>query len=84
MNLHAYFDQYPTAAIADIAKQAGTSLGYLRGCKYGQRQMSADLAIWLEYVTGGELTARELRPDLPWPGTTPAKFTPVASLLEVA
>jgi DNA-binding transcriptional regulator YdaS (Cro superfamily) len=33
--------------------------------------MSADLAILLEHATGGELTARELRPDLPWP-TPPA------------
>lgn len=84
MNLDAYFDKYPTHAIAATAQQAGTSLGYLRGCKYGQRQMSADLALWLEYVTGGELTARELRPDLPWPGTTPTEPTPATSLPEVA
>ena len=84
MNLHAYFDKHPTTYIADIAKQAGTSLGYLRGCKYGQRQMSADLAIWLEYATGGELTARELRPDLPWPGTPPTEPPLATSLPEVA
>ena len=84
MNLNEYFSKYRVAHLTRVAQQAGTSLGYLRGCKYGQRQMSADLAIWLEYVTGGELTARELRPDLPWPGTTPAPFTPAASLLEVA
>lgn len=87
MNLHAYFDQYPTAAIADIAKQAGTSLAYLQHCKYGNRRMSADLAIKLEHITGGELTARELRPDLPWPESFPAVTAvlhPAASRLEVA
>ena len=84
MNLQTFFKKHSTTDIQAIAEQAGTSVAYLRNCKYGQRQMSADLAIWLEYVTGGELTACELRPDLPWPGTTPAKFTPVASLLEAA
>ena len=71
MNLHAYFNQYPTAAIAAIASQAGTSIAYLQHCKYGTRRMSADLAIKLEHVTSGELTARELRPDLPWPNPPP-------------
>ncbi len=84
MNLNEYFSKYRVAHITSVAQQAGTSLGYLRGCKYGQRQMSADLAIWLEYVTGGELTARELRPDLPWPGTAPTKPTSTTSLPEVA
>ena len=84
MNLNEYFSKYRVAHLTSVAQQAGTSLGYLRGCKYGQRQMSADLAIWLEYVTGGELTARELRPDLPWPGTAPTKPTSATSLPEVA
>ena len=84
MNLHAYFDQYPTATIAAIAQRAGSSLAYLQHCKYGNRRMSADLAIKLEYVTGGELTARELRPDLPWPESFPAVPHPAASIPEVA
>ncbi|MDG4549848.1 MAG: YdaS family helix-turn-helix protein [Candidatus Contendobacter sp.] len=69
MNLTDFFKAHGTAHIAEIAAQANTSLGYLRGCLYGQRRMSADLAIWLEHVTSGELTARELRPDLPWPAS---------------
>ena len=69
MNLNDFFMKHDTAHIASIAEAAGTSLGYLRGCLYGQRRMSADLALWLEYVTNGELTARDLRPDLPWPPT---------------
>lgn len=71
MDLNAYFHQHRREIIAAIAQRAGTSLGYLQHCKYGNRRMSADLAIWLEHVTHGELTARELRPDLPWP--TPPK-----------
>lgn len=67
MNLQAFFAMYPKTAIAAIAQQAGTSLGYLEHITKGRRRMSADLAILLEHATGGELTARELRPDLPWP-----------------
>ena len=71
MNIDAYFAKYRVSHIASVAQQAGTSLAYLQHCKYGTRRMSADLAIKLEHVTSGELTARELRPDLPWP-TPPA------------
>ena len=80
MNLDEYFVQYPTDHIAAVAASAGTSLGYLRGCRYGQRRMSADLAIWLEHVTNGELSAVDLRPDLPWPRAaraSPIKFPAV-------
>jgi DNA-binding transcriptional regulator YdaS (Cro superfamily) len=72
MNLQALFATYPKTTIAAIARQAGTSLGYLEHVTKGRRRMSADLAILLEHATGGELTARELRPDLPWPGQCPA------------
>lgn len=68
MNLIAYFERYGTRKVADIAKLAGTNLAYLQQCKYGARRMSADLAVVLESVTDGEMTARELRPDLPWRG----------------
>ena len=47
MNLHAYFETHPNPAIAAIARRAGTSLAYLQHCKYGNRRMSADLAIRL-------------------------------------
>lgn len=71
MNIHEYFNTHDTKHIAKVASQAGTSLQYLQQYKYGKRRISADLAIWLEHVTGGELTARELRPDLPWPHRLP-------------
>jgi len=69
MNLQAYFDTHPNPAIAAMARRAGTSLAYLQHCKYGNRRMSADLAIRLEHASGGLITARELRPDLPWPAS---------------
>lgn len=72
MNLDQLFTHHDLNHIRRIAIQAGTSLNYLRQCKYGQRRMSADLAVWMEHVTEGELTARELRPDLPWPTTATA------------
>ena len=71
MNLHAYFAKYKTETIADIATRAGSSLAYLQHCKYGNRRMSADLALWLEWASNGEMTAAELRPDLPWPQLKP-------------
>ena len=69
MNLITFFETHTVPEIAEIAIMAGTTIGYLRLCKYGKRRMSADLAIWLEHVTQGELTACELRPDLPWPNS---------------
>jgi DNA-binding transcriptional regulator YdaS (Cro superfamily) len=67
MNLDHWFTRMPKTHIDAIAAKAGTSANYLRACKYRQRHMSADLAIRLEWASAGELTARELRPDLPWP-----------------
>ena len=71
MNLHDYFKKYRADQIAETAKAAGTSLGYLRCCLYGQRRMSADIALFLEQSSNGEMTAAELRPDLPWPQLKP-------------
>lgn len=67
MNLHDYFASHPTARLKSLARQAGTSLAYLQQCKYGHRRMSADLALKLEWASGGLLAAYETRPDLPWP-----------------
>ncbi|KAB2928259.1 MAG: helix-turn-helix domain-containing protein [Candidatus Contendobacter sp.] len=72
MNLKDFFASHDTAHVAMVAATARTSLGYLRGCLYGQRRMSADLAIRLEHASAGLMTARELRPDLPWPSSEAA------------
>ena len=66
MNLEQFFDNYGTARVEDVARAAGTNLAYLRQCKYGTRRMSADLAVKMEAASGREMTAQELRPDLPW------------------
>ncbi len=67
MNLQTYFAQHSTDEIRAVAQQAQVSFAYLQLCKYGNRRMSADLAIKLEWASGGLMTAREMRPDLPWP-----------------
>jgi len=79
MNLTDYFRCHHSHHIGSVAVRAGTNLHYLRQCKYGRRRMSGDLAVWLEHVTAGELTARELRPDLPWPDSSPARREDVAA-----
>ena len=84
MDLNDFFNKYDKVHIAAIAAEAGTSLGYLRGCLYGQRRMSASLAVWLEHVTHGELTARALRPDLPWPIQNQPHGTRREPLLEMS
>ena len=66
MNLEQFFDNYGTARVEDVARAAGTNIAYLRQCKYGARRMSADLAVKIEAASGREMTAQELRPDLPW------------------
>ena len=68
MNLHQFYENHTRAERQVIAEKAGTSLFYLNLCKYGDRRMSAELAIWMEWASNGEMTAYELRPDLPWPG----------------
>ena len=66
MNLQQFFDKHGTSRVEDVARAAGTNLAYLRQCKYGTRRMSADLAVKMEAASGREMTAQELRPDLPW------------------
>lgn len=65
--LDSLFNRYTTAQLSEIAKEAGTSLGYLRVCRYGQRRLSAEIAMHLERATNGEILARDIRPDIPWP-----------------
>lgn len=84
MDLPTFFATKKSRDIAALATKAGTSIGYLKLCKYGVRTMSADIAIWLEHATQGELTARELRPDLPWPELSPPVSTTAAALPEAA
>lgn len=42
-------------------------------------RLSAELAVLIEAATGGEVRARELRPDLPWPVIAQSQAQAVAS-----
>ena len=39
-------------------------------------RVSAELALLIERATAGEITARQLRPDLPWPDLAPDAHAP--------
>jgi DNA-binding transcriptional regulator YdaS (Cro superfamily) len=67
MDLKTFLSQHSTADLGQLATRAGTQLIYLRHVSAGHRRISANLAIRLEWASAGQLTARELRPDLPWP-----------------
>lgn len=67
MDVKAYLKHHKARAKRDLAEAAGTNISYLRQIGYGIRLPSAELAIRLEYASHGLITAREVRPDLPWP-----------------
>ena len=67
MDIRTYIKQSRGHHAKALAQKAGTSVGYLRLLSYGLRRPSAELALRLEYASGGLITASELRPDLPWP-----------------
>ena len=72
MNMAHYLKTLDPTAIAHFAHAVGTKVVYLRQIGYGFRRPSIRLALNIERVSGGQVTARELRPDLPWP-TLPAR-----------
>ena len=71
MDIPTYFQQHGIHARRELARAAGTKLIYLRQIRHGLRRPSAELALRLEHASGGLITARELRPDLPWPARQP-------------
>lgn len=82
MDLKTFFKRYNITNIQKVAERAGTTLAYLQQCRYGNRRLSADLAVRLEWASGGVLTAHELRPDLPWPCSADSQtLMPVERLL---
>ena len=83
MDITTYLQQHKASARRDLAEAAGTKLIYLRQISRGLRRASADLAIRLEHASHGLITAREVRPDLPWPESFPAVTPPAASIPEV-
>lgn len=55
-----------------LATELGVSQGLISQYMGGQLAMSAERAMEIEKLTQGQVCARELRPDLPWPTTQPA------------
>ncbi|RUQ28522.1 MAG: hypothetical protein EKK68_14555 [Candidatus Competibacteraceae bacterium] len=71
MDIKTYLKQHKPRDRRALADAAGTKLIYLRQISAGLRRASADLAIRLEHASNGLMTAREIRPDLPWREITP-------------
>lgn len=67
MNIQNYLKQRRGKRASELARAAGTSVGYLRLLSYGLRRPSAEMAMKLEAASQGEISARELRPDIQWP-----------------
>ena len=65
---------------AKLADACGVTQASVWQAKEAGR-VSAELALLIERATGGEVTARQLRPDLPWPG---ARLAPDAHAQERA
>jgi DNA-binding transcriptional regulator YdaS (Cro superfamily) len=56
---------------AKLADACGVTQASVWQAKEAGR-VSAELALLIERATGGRITARQLRPDLPWPDCRPA------------
>lgn len=67
MNMAHYLKTLDAQAIKRLAAALGTKPIYLRQIGYGFRRPSISMALRIEQASGGLTTARELRPDLPWP-----------------
>lgn len=52
---------------AQFAHLIGVTQGLINHWETQRQQPSASMALTIEKATAGKLTARELRPDLPWP-----------------
>lgn len=57
---------------AQFAHLIGVTQGLINHWETQRQQPSASMALTIEKATAGKLTARELRPDLPWPEPRPA------------
>lgn len=58
---------------AKLAGEIGRSQQYISWLLKEAEQVSAEVAMEIQRVTEGGVTAAELRPDLPWPITRPAE-----------
>lgn len=63
-HLREWLAKTPADRREEVAKQAGTSVGYLWQLSGGHRKATSDLAARLQDASGGEITIAGLRPDL--------------------
>ncbi len=56
---------------AKLAKEIGRSQQYISWLLKEADQVSAEVAMEIERATEGDVTAAQLRPDLPWPVSVP-------------
>lgn len=54
---------------AQFAQLLDVTQGQINHWESGRKKISPAMALTIEKATHGELTARDLRPDLPWPPT---------------
>jgi DNA-binding transcriptional regulator YdaS (Cro superfamily) len=64
MDIKTFWKTQPEPVKVAIAERAGTTIGYLRQCRGGSRQVSVGLAMRLVTASNGLLTLHELRPDI--------------------
>jgi DNA-binding transcriptional regulator YdaS (Cro superfamily) len=55
---------------AKLAKEIGRSQQYISWLLKEADQISAEVSMEIERATEGDVTAAQLRPDLPWPTKT--------------
>lgn len=64
MHIRDHYQTLDAEQRAKLATALQTSPAYLMQLAYGHRRPSLQLAIAIERETAGQVTARELRPDL--------------------
>lgn len=61
--LKNYLDALKPDGLKQIASLCDCSVGHLRNCAYGSRQVSPQLAMKLEIVSGGKIKRQQMRDD---------------------
>lgn len=64
MQLRDYFRKQPRGAQTALAKRLGISKTWMTLITNGHEMPSAELAVLIHQITGGDVTREELRPDL--------------------
>lgn len=61
---------------AKLGKRLNVTQGLVGHWEKSRRPIGVTMALLIEHITNGELTARDLRPDLPWPPWQPPNSPP--------